>query len=95
MNDMRNTTATQLSQQRVAIERTPLLHSLHEIERWAYRPLRKGLALLLTVLSITLIGAVAWILNTLGVLQGSWSGIIGILFTSGGMVVTLVQLHAQ
>jgi hypothetical protein len=72
-------------------ERSPLFYSRHS----AQMALQKKGFILLLAIGTALVGATVWILNTLGTIQGSWSAIMGILFTVTGIILALLQLHIQ
>jgi hypothetical protein len=42
-----------------------------------------------------LAGALVWILNIEEVIYGTWSNVMGVIFTSFGVALTLLQWHAQ
>jgi hypothetical protein len=53
------------------------------------------LTFVVTVGILMLAGAILWILSLEGIVQGSWAGIFGVIFTFLGVLWALLQWYAQ
>ena len=59
------------------------------------RLLQRHLVFLLLAMTMLLGGAILWVLNIEEVVRGPWSSILGVCFTVLGVVLALLQWHAQ
>jgi hypothetical protein len=55
----------------------------------------KSLVFVALAILVTISGAIIWILSILDVLHNSWPGIIGAIFTTMGLLLTLIQSYMQ
>lgn len=56
---------------------------------------RIGFILLVTLTATTIVGTIIWALSILGILHATWAGVIGVVLSAMGILLTLWPLDAQ
>jgi hypothetical protein len=57
--------------------------------------LKRLIFLFVSTLLLIVVGAIIWILSIAGLIGGTWSSIVGVIFTALGVILALFQWYAQ